>query len=625
MVGSAEEAEFLQSRVEELEQNRQELEQQLINSRNLTSQQTLGNSRDVASLQRRVREAEESEADALRAHESRLHEIRELQHQIATMQRSPQGAQMPSAPEENSERLVELQRQLVNAKGAEANSLRQVEEQAMKLRDQGRELEKARGTDAYYQQQHAEHSGEKMELERKYALAHQEKETHKRVAQQKGEELQESHKKHAKDKQEMERKLSDLRNVEDFYQTKMQDGRREKQELYNQVEKETREKESHQRQTADHQEHINNLEGEVSHLRTVETFHKRQSQAHEMEAKRLKRLRDQDAPPPFVPRMPLKALEERVMHLATFMMIGVCALPVMGAIALLSDENYVFWMGRTWPWAVIGGCAFVFVLFIGTIQGLFHFAIPEYRNQFTMAFTWATFAALLGVLLVPMALMANKQALNVAGTISQGCMTAMPQSELLVDYSQVLYNIRLSDNCTGAASVTQCKGFAMNKYTMYMAYLEQDFHCGPLCPESPPPARAVHAPALHSKPLPKLPVPDPASPPMFGPPLQNSLGSASFLQGEDGLVGAQIQLHEMMAEVSGPGGALGGTIPHMQAQKLFSKGTTRATCYPLIATRLQVLVSTFGGLWYWEGMGLIIISLLTSLYAGMYFALGISA
>merc|ERR1719331_3212110 len=99
-----------------------------------------------------------------------------------------------------------------------------------------------------------------MALEQKVALAHQEKETHKRVAQQKAEELAESQKKHAKDKQEMERTHSDFRNVEAFYQAKMQDGRREKQELLNQVEKATREKERHQLQTAEYQEHINSLE-----------------------------------------------------------------------------------------------------------------------------------------------------------------------------------------------------------------------------------------------------------------------------------------------------------------------------------------------------------------------------
>jgi len=326
--------------------------------------------------------------------------------------------------------------------------------------------------------------------------------------------------------------------------------------------------------------------------------------------------------------MPLKSLEERILHLACFMMMGVCALPIMGAIACLTDDNYVFWLGREWPIMVIGGCLLIFVLFVGTMHGLFHGALPEHRSQFTMAFTWATFAALLGVMLVPLSLMANKNAIYVASTVSQGCMTALPQSELLVDYSQVLYNIRLQPGCANATSVMECEGFAYNKYTRYLQSLEEDFHCGPLCPESPPPAGVVRAPGMYNS-EPTLPPKNPVVP-HLGPPLQNALGekmtdvvAGNFLQATDGLVGREVQLHQHQAQnLPAERGVMETALPHMQAKKLFSKGTTRMTCYPLIATRLQVLVTTFGGLWYWEGMGLIIISLLTSLYAGMYFAIG---
>merc|ERR1719263_1777781 len=111
---------------------------------------------------------------------------------------------------------------------------------------------------------------------------------------------------------------------------------------------------------------------------------------------------------------------------------------------------------------------------------------------------------------------------------------------------------------------------------------------------------------------------------MYGPPLQpdNIVTGASFLQAEGSHQG---KLQRQAIHEHGLPRAAGITetaLPHMQARKLFAEGRTRMSCYPLIATRLQVLVTTFGGLWYWEGMGLIIISLLTSIYAGLYFALG---
>merc|ERR1719440_281905 len=111
---------------------------------------------------------------------------------------------------------------------------------------------------------------------------------------------------------------------------------------------------------------------------------------------------------------------------------------------------------------------------------------------------------------------------------------------------------------------------------------------------------------------------------MFGPPLQDALGEkGAFLQAADGLRGREVQLHQQKATrelIQQPGGVMETALPHMQARKLFAEGTTRATCYPLVATRLQVLVTTFGGLWYYQGIGLVVVSLMMSIYAGIYFA-----
>jgi len=618
-----EENEFLRSRVGELEQSRRELEQQLYEYRNAPQSTTVpASEREISTLQRRLREAEESKATALRAHEARLSEIKTLEGQIIQL-RGQQQSQAGLA-QGGSERLLDLQQQLEKANASEAAYRRRAEDQAAKIEEQAQDLQRSR---AILSQASSTAMGarerERLELEQKFASVNREKEDHKRFAEQKANELQESKARQSRDMQDIERKMSEFTVMEDEYQKQLQEDRRTIGDLQMRLEGESKSKDFHMGQNESHQEHIQNLEGEVAYLKTVEVYHKNQSDLHRREVQRLKRLREEDAPPPYVPRMPLKALEERVMHLACFTMMGVCALPIVGALACLSDENYVFWLGRTWPWMIIGGCTFVFVLFGFTLQGLFERALPEHRSQFTMAFTWATFAALLGVILVPLSLLANKDALNIAGTVSQGCLTALPQSEMLVDYSQVLYNIRLSQNCTGSKSVTECHGWAANKYTTYLQYLEEDFQCGPLCPENPPQARAVVSPGLYKTVATKKPTIAP--PPMVGPPLQNALGNGAFLQAADGLVAQQVQLHEHQAAVLPPSaGIMETALPHMQADKLFSEGKTRMTCYPLIATRLNVLVTTFGGLWYWEGMGLIIISLLTSLYAGMYFALGMA-
>jgi len=617
-----EENEQLRARVEELEQRGQHLEQQL----SFAQQQQVGSisAADVAAFEQRIREAEESEASALQAHEIRVSQINELEQEIFRM-RAEQGMQSGSTPEDG-QHMVELNKQLDMAKNAEAAYKRQVAQQAQTLEEHAREIQRSRNQEAQLQQEFQQHQSHALELERRHAEAQREKETHQRNAEQQLQARQQLQAQHSNVAQELDVKSNELRSLEDAYQNQLVDERRRNAELQDLQESETRAKEFHMQQNQSNQDTIQNLQNEVTYLKNVETFHKKNGDLHRREAQRLKRLRDEDTPPKPPLRMPLKALEERIMHLACFLMMGICALPIMGAIAVLADDNYQFWLGSMWPYLVIGGCVFVFLLFVVTMHILLNYAVTEHRSQFTMAFTWATFAALLGIILVPLSLMANKEALNIASTISQGCLTAMPQSELLVDYSQVLYNIRLSPNCTGATSVTECNGWSENKYTNYLQYLESDFHCGPLCPESPPPARVVVAPSLANTPSPTL-KPTIQPPPMFGPPLQpdNALqtpvyAGSSFLQAEGSQEG-QLQREIRLHSVPGAGGVMETALPHMQAKKLFSIGSTRMSCYPLIATRLQVLVTTFGGLWYWEGMGLIIISLLTSIYAGLYFAL----
>lgn len=426
-------------------------------------------------------------------------------------------------------------------------------------------------------------------------------------------------------KQELEKRIEDLEDVRSAYAQQQAEDQRRIVELQAQVTRASSATEQKHIQNSGHQEHISKLEDEVAHLKAVETFHTKQNDAHRDEIARMKRLREEDAPPPRAEkRLTLKGLEEKISQLACFIMFSICLLPAIGAIVCLMDRNYTFWIGTTWPLVVLGGCLVVLITFGITVDLLFRYAGPEHRSQFTMFFTWSTFAAFLGIILVPAALFANKHAQSVASTVSQGCLSTLPQSEILVDYSQVLYNIRLSANCTNARSVVECQGWSRNKYTDYLQYLEQDFHCGPLCPESPPPARAIVAPSMHVESLPTIrPV---YEPPMFGPPVQ---GIKNFLQEESdagrGLSMLQRRHDQKVASThlgADPvrSGIMEHALPHMQARKLFDKGITRMTCFPLVATRLQVIITTFGGLWYWEGIGLIVISFLTSLYTGCYFA-----
>jgi len=590
---------YLQARIDQLHQVNREMQQQ-INSG--FGQTQMSSSPDVADLQRRVRDAESKETRALQAHEARLQEISRLEKQIFMLredQATQQGTNHVQATQTS-----QLERQLAKAKAAAATHEKACDEQKDTLEYQAKLIESARNALMEFQDL-------KVNMERNIATERQEKEVHKATATRTAAELQQV----KVNQQDTNTKIAELLTQEKAYNEQMQEDRRRIGQMEKQLQQATGLKKDAADQTDADRKYIENLEGEMAHLASAEVFHKSQCELHRTEVLRLNKLQDAEKTPSFALHLPLKALEERVAHLALFMMMGLCALPIMAAIALLNDKNYVFWLGTFWPHLTIAGCVCVFALFAVTLHMLLNNAVPESRSRFTMALTWATFAALLGVMLVPMGLFANKAQLSVAASVSQGCLGVLPQSEMLVDYGQVLYNMRLQPSCVNKASVESCPGWAANTYTTYLQHLESEFQCGPLCPEVAPPARLVQAPAMYNTPLPTIRPQDP-SPPLFGPPLQ---GVHSFLQTAKHAhrrTKAQETLAFMQA-MAPDKGIMRTALPHMQTQKLFSKGSTRMTCYPLVATRLQVLTSTFSGLWYWEGIGLIVVSFLTSLYAVM--------
>jgi hypothetical protein len=55
--------------------------------------------------------------------------------------------------------------------------------------------------------------------------------------------------------------------------------------------------------------------------------------------------------------------------------------------------------------------------------------------------------------------------------------------QVLRDYDQVIHNIRMMPACMRLESVEQCQGWSANWYTEYIKYLEQEYRCGPICPQ----------------------------------------------------------------------------------------------------------------------------------------------
>lgn len=191
-----------------------------------------------------------------------------------------------------------------------------------------------------------------------------------------------------------------------------------------------------------------------------------------------------------------------VVLLSILTFVCVCALPVLCAYQLLEDKHYRFWMGTDYPYKLLAIACGSLALLVGTSYSLFHWAPASDLNEWTMAHVAAVFSALTGVALVLVSLTGSANLAVTAGRLAHGCQNTMAESMLLIDYTQVLYNIRNHPDCEGKRSVEECDGWSSNKYTEYARHLENDLKCGPLCadtPEFPFPVTALMqetAPAL---------------------------------------------------------------------------------------------------------------------------------
>lgn len=295
---------------------------------------------------------------------------------------------------------------------------------------------------------------------------------------------------------------------------------------------------------------------------------------------------------------------------------GAASLPFFGAITLLSDENYVFWEGRFFPYLVICVCLAVLLLLVFTMFIFWNRASVNNRSEESMLLVAGNFAALLGICLLLISLYESADVYDKMRHLAGGCHNSLAEAAFLTDYTQVLYNIRSQPTCRNQTSVEMCDGWSENKYTKYARYLETHFQCGPLCSGQPMPADMFYD--ASAQPLAQeamAPSPAPAASPVASFLEQFSEKVSSWREARAGLrSGAHLQVDNVARSLSlQKQEQHAAAVP--KAYKLFSQGTTKMDCFPLVATRLQVLGWCFGDLLFWQGFGLICVSVITSLYA----------
>jgi len=295
------------------------------------------------------------------------------------------------------------------------------------------------------------------------------------------------------------------------------------------------------------------------------------------------------------------------------MMAFACWMPFYLGVGMLWDKHYRMWIGWEHAFLVVMFSFFMPAAFVGCIYLIVAKGHGSgVRTEETMVLVGGTFTSLLGIVLC---LLALPMSADSAGTIMQlsfGCDLADSTSAKLVFYSQVLHNIRNSPECQGKGSVKDCQGWKSNKYTEYLHRLENDFDCTGLCTLPAPPT----APPISA--APKV-APHPASGQV---PVGNNQGSTTGPQGlflnqkswalsktnrtKDAQSTHKTEMQTQLSTSSEDADAK-QKIP---ALKLFSKDKTDQRCYPMVADSLQVTSTTAGELLFWQGVGLLFVSVL---------------
>lgn len=280
-------------------------------------------------------------------------------------------------------------------------------------------------------------------------------------------------------------------------------------------------------------------------------------------------------------------------------------MPFYLGVFMLWDVHYRMWVTAALPSLAVFVSIFMPVAFVGTIYiilGRGHGS--GVRTEETMVLIGATFTSLLGVTLCLLSLPMSTTAAGTVSRLSFGCDLADPVSASLVQYSQVLHNIRNTPECQAMGSVKDCQGWKSNRYTNYLQRIEQDFDCTGLCtlpapPTAPPAAAAPPKVGLHPN---AGEVPQGAGAAATTGPQEKLL----LVQRGRALGTSNQTLHtstQAEAEVD-------TRYDKIPALMLYSKERTVQRCYPMIADRLQVISGTTGELLFWQGIGLLFVSVM---------------
>mmetsp|Transcript_29871 Transcript_29871/g.95229 ORF Transcript_29871/g.95229 Transcript_29871/m.95229 type:complete len:367 (-) Transcript_29871:41-1141(-) len=162
-----------------------------------------------------------------------------------------------------------------------------------------------------------------------------------------------------------------------------------------------------------------------------------------------------------------------------------CVVPIWNAVALMQDNNYVFWVGTSVPTWMVCLCAGIVALYVVTIFVFFSTARPQVQTEQTIMMIANIFITLLGLVLMLLSLPLSRQSVDTYNNLMHRC-DYSEQTHRMYEYSQVLHNIRRLPECASKYSVEECQGYEdAPPYTNFLKSMESDFRCSGFCYRPP--------------------------------------------------------------------------------------------------------------------------------------------
>merc|ERR1719329_610555 len=184
------------------------------------------------------------------------------------------------------------------------------------------------------------------------------------------------------------------------------------------------------------------------------------------------------------------------------LLVMLCIVPIWNAFALMTDGNFVFWVGRVLPVWMIIICVSIVLAYL--IVCLFYFSYSANPgDERTILMMANLFVMLLGLALMITSLPITRNSIDTYNNLMYRC-DYSDQTHRMWEYSQVLHNIRMQPECARRFSVEECDGYGdAAPYTSFLKAMENDFRCSGFCYRPPTPITVAVA----------MPVPMPAPAP----------------------------------------------------------------------------------------------------------------